>query len=432
MILACHPYYQCEFEHCWSFMTQKFALAALLSGCVVLVLGVGFPGLLLVELYRRRRALNVAFFGAEYGDAYVSPETRGPKFSSRQKRLLTSEWGRFSAADNSALGQQYTDASYKWLMMPAIALVFKVIVLIPAVFLEPRSWNQRLGSAAVEVVVGAFYFLTNTQLSPVLLLTLRAASVHQVLVLGLQNIDLITQFDSSISISQGLVGITLTYVFFSSVVFLATVALPIFSARRDKAQTQRFLNAHGFDFSSGISLYLDPEQSPLSRPSTTSPATSSPQPLSSFDIPELTPHSAEQATTRQVGAVFDDIQSISSSNTSLNQSSQHGRTFFEHAKRRRSSFGNGSAYVAPTIQNMKRRSSKSSGYVGVGGGGAAALSTSSQGHDAPCTQDGVQMGSRGEVLCSIRLPRPTVPISSRAQIAVRPMSKLSMTIVLVR
>ena len=28
-------------------------------------------------------------------------------------------------------------------------------VLIPAVFLEPRSWNQRLGSAIVDVVVAS-------------------------------------------------------------------------------------------------------------------------------------------------------------------------------------------------------------------------------------------------------------------------------------
>ena len=76
--------------------------------------------------------------------------------------------------------------------------------------------------------------------------------------LGLQNIDLVTEFDSALSLSMALVGITLTYIAFSIVVFAVTVAYPIFKSRSDKKQAQKFLNRHGLDYSSGISLYLEP------------------------------------------------------------------------------------------------------------------------------------------------------------------------------
>eukprot|EP00658_Telonema_sp_P-2_P043685 TRINITY_DN3158_c0_g4_i10.p1 TRINITY_DN3158_c0_g4~~TRINITY_DN3158_c0_g4_i10.p1 ORF type:complete len:651 (-),score=172.97 TRINITY_DN3158_c0_g4_i10:521-2473(-) len=367
MILACHPYYQCEFEHCWTFMTQKFALAAFLSASVVLVLGVGFPVLLLAQLYRRRSVLNLAFFGVEYKDRYVTPDTRGPNFSSnnwftKRKHLMTSEWSRFGASDNSALAQQYSDSAYRWLLMPAIALVFKVVVLIPAVFLEPRSWEQRLGSATVEVLIAAFYFSTNTQLSPILLMTLRAASVHQLLVLGLQNVDLVTQFDSSITISMGLIGVTLSYVAFSIIVFLATVAFPIFATRTDKSTIQKFLNKRGFDYSSGISLYLEPGGGNATKDNG-SGSSGTRRFSAAFDLNELKPR-------RSDSVVFDDIQSMSSAEDSGSGGvGRRGSGAFFNTRRRRSSVGGvllgagagggGSNTYAPTT---RRKSKNDLGY----------------------------------------------------------------------
>eukprot|EP00164_Ancoracysta_twista_P012260 GFYU01019190.1.p1 GENE.GFYU01019190.1~~GFYU01019190.1.p1 ORF type:complete len:427 (-),score=55.43 GFYU01019190.1:145-1284(-) len=257
MILACHPQYQCEFEHCYNFITQEFALAAFLSASVVFVLGIGFPALLLMQLLRRRAALNTAFFAEEYGDKYVSSETK--KKSHWRKELCPAEWARFSASDSSALAAQYSHASYRWLMMPALVLVFKVFVLIPAVFLEPRSFELRLGSGLVEIGIAIFYFATNTQLSPILLMTIRAASVHQLLFLGFQNIDLVTMFDNEKSLSPLLITITMAYIVFTLVVFIATVVYPIFLTQTDKKQAKRFLNSHGLDFSTGISLYLEPQ-----------------------------------------------------------------------------------------------------------------------------------------------------------------------------
>jgi hypothetical protein len=241
--------------------------------------------------------------------------------------------------------------------MPAIALVFKVVVLIPAVFLEPRSWEQRFGSAVVEVLIAAFYFTTNTQLSPILLMTLRAASVHQLLVLGLQNVDLVTQFDSSITISMGLIGVTLTYVAFSIIVFLATVAFPIFVTRTDKSTIRKFLNKRGFDFSSGISLYLEPGGGSGGQRGGGSSDTTK-RFTAAFDLQELKPRCSSE--------VFDDIQSMSSADSGSGPGGGSGAFF--NARRRRSSaagllgtggaFGAGSTY-APSY---RRRSKNDLGY----------------------------------------------------------------------
>jgi hypothetical protein len=309
MIFACHPQYQCEFEHCWNFITQDFALAAFLSGCIVLVLGIGFPVLLLVQLYRRRAVLNIAFFGEEYHDRYVSPDTRGPGYSAanlvfKRKSLSTSEWSRFGSADISALARYYANASYRWLMMPALVLVFKVLVLIPAVFLEPRSFELRLGSGVVEIAIAIFYFSTNTQLSPILLMTIRAASTHQLLILGLQNMNLVLENDSSsLSLSYLLIGVTLVYVAFSLVVVFATSVYPIFASQWVFISTQKFLNLHGFDYSSGISLYLEP--TPLIR-DVSAAATTAPTPTEigtdeqhdgSQQQPQLLPTGKRRAST---------------------------------------------------------------------------------------------------------------------------------------
>eukprot|EP00658_Telonema_sp_P-2_P039154 TRINITY_DN28002_c0_g1_i2.p1 TRINITY_DN28002_c0_g1~~TRINITY_DN28002_c0_g1_i2.p1 ORF type:complete len:307 (-),score=58.64 TRINITY_DN28002_c0_g1_i2:101-931(-) len=111
---------------------------------------------------------------------------------------------------------------------------------------------------SVEIGVAIFYFATNTQLSPILLMTIRAASVHQLLFLGSQNIDLVAQFDDGTSLSLLLIAITFIYIIFTLIVFIATVVYPLFIAHSDKRQAKKFLNSHGLDFSTDISLYMEP------------------------------------------------------------------------------------------------------------------------------------------------------------------------------
>eukprot|EP00657_Telonema_sp_P-1_P001942 TRINITY_DN1472_c0_g1_i3.p1 TRINITY_DN1472_c0_g1~~TRINITY_DN1472_c0_g1_i3.p1 ORF type:complete len:464 (+),score=180.38 TRINITY_DN1472_c0_g1_i3:152-1543(+) len=273
MIIACHPFYQCEFDRCYTFITQKFALAVFLSSSIVVVLGIGFPTVLFVLLYRRKRMLDTFFFGDAYAGRYeevdgdtatksvtdeqaAAPKSLLQRIAGRRVKLV--EWARFISTDSSGISQQYNQGFYHWIYIAGLFIVFKILVVIPAVALETKSFEQRLGCGVVEIFIAVFIFMTRCQTSPILLLTLRAASVHQLLVLGLQNIDLVARNDINESIANYLIAVTLIYVLFSVVVFVATVILPTIAARRQHVGVLKFLNKHGFDYSKAISLWLEP------------------------------------------------------------------------------------------------------------------------------------------------------------------------------
>jgi hypothetical protein len=82
MILACSPFYQCEFQNCWgSTMDQKFALAVYLCLVIVALLGVGLPLLQSSQLRRCRDMMTVIFFSEEYRGAYTDkgvPDKKKP------------------------------------------------------------------------------------------------------------------------------------------------------------------------------------------------------------------------------------------------------------------------------------------------------------------------------------------------------------------
>eukprot|EP00164_Ancoracysta_twista_P020514 GFYU01036696.1.p1 GENE.GFYU01036696.1~~GFYU01036696.1.p1 ORF type:complete len:204 (-),score=21.16 GFYU01036696.1:229-840(-) len=90
-------------------------------------------------------------------------------------------------------------------------------------------------------------------------MTIRAASVHQLLFLGFQNIDLVTDFDRNMSLSPLLIAITVTYIVFSALVFIVTVIYPVVAIRSDKKHTTKFLNRHHLDNMRNISLYVEPQ-----------------------------------------------------------------------------------------------------------------------------------------------------------------------------
>eukprot|EP00388_Colpodella_angusta_P026261 GDKK01004970.1.p1 GENE.GDKK01004970.1~~GDKK01004970.1.p1 ORF type:complete len:400 (+),score=26.24 GDKK01004970.1:3-1202(+) len=167
-------------------------------------------------------------------------------------------WSRFVLTDTTALAARYRSLSIKWLYFPPLLILLKAALLIPAIFLEPRSFEQRVGCAAVEVAIAALVFSTNVYLSPVMLMVLRAASVHQIALLGLQNIDLVTQNTGRGSLAAVMVTVTGAYIIFSCVVFVSTVAWPLLDAALTKRTLKVILRKHGLQYSGAISQYLDP------------------------------------------------------------------------------------------------------------------------------------------------------------------------------
>ena len=141
---------------------------------------------------------------------------------------------------------------------PAIAILLKVVALIPAIFVEPRTFEQRLGCAIVQLFVTLFVFGTETQISPIVLLTLRVAEVHQLLILGFQNISLVVLNDANVDIGFVMIIVTITYIVFSGAIFILTVLLPIVVSLRRKRRLSAFLARLRMDYSESVSLFLNP------------------------------------------------------------------------------------------------------------------------------------------------------------------------------
>eukprot|EP00744_Colponema_vietnamica_P006131 GILI01008927.1.p1 GENE.GILI01008927.1~~GILI01008927.1.p1 ORF type:complete len:734 (+),score=70.40 GILI01008927.1:278-2203(+) len=259
MIVSCHPFYQCEFENCWSSGTvdQKFTLAVFLSITTIVFLGIGFPAAVYLILRRRKGIVEDVFLSEAYQGKYRDPQTL---------RLAGSEWSRFVSTDTSALANRYRELAVRWIYFPSIAILLKVATLAPAIFLETRSFNLRLGCALMEMAIATFLFSIKAYLSPVMLITLRLARVHQLIVLGLQNIDLVLQNDTGVSIGAWMVAVTVLYVLVSIAIFIATVVWPVFDNRFRTRMLTRLLNKHQLDYSAAITLFLDPQQRlPLSQ-----------------------------------------------------------------------------------------------------------------------------------------------------------------------
>eukprot|EP00743_Colponemidia_sp_Colp-15_P007606 GILK01008229.1.p1 GENE.GILK01008229.1~~GILK01008229.1.p1 ORF type:complete len:544 (+),score=22.36 GILK01008229.1:38-1633(+) len=246
MIVGCHPYYQCEFEECWRVIDQKFALAAFLSITTIVLLGVGYPLVLFLILRRRKATMENVFLDAEYEGRYLNPSTG---------KLLPGEWRRFVTTDTSALAAQYRQLDASWLYFPSIAIVMKILPLLPAIFIEPRTFDQRAGCAAIQIAISLFLFAARPCQSLAVTVSIRVAEVHQLLLLGLQNMDLVVRNDDNGSLAVPMVAITIAYLIFSVSMVVATALYPFIANELRKKTLQRILEGHGLVYSARITLY---------------------------------------------------------------------------------------------------------------------------------------------------------------------------------
>eukprot|EP00658_Telonema_sp_P-2_P051795 TRINITY_DN3989_c0_g2_i4.p1 TRINITY_DN3989_c0_g2~~TRINITY_DN3989_c0_g2_i4.p1 ORF type:complete len:753 (+),score=93.23 TRINITY_DN3989_c0_g2_i4:47-2305(+) len=228
MILVCHPQYQCEFGLCYAYITQKFAIAIFLAAVIALFLGIGYPAILMFALWIRKQKLDSLFFAHDYEGRF---ETRTAGIMGGGRHVTLSEWKRYTSSNGSALQRHYGGSEYHWLFLPALFILFKVFVLIPIVVLEVASFEQRLGSCLVEIVICLFLYLTTSKISPVSLLALRVSSVHQLLQLGLLNMDLVARNDTNTSLGMVMIAVTVAYVTFSGFLVFMLLLWPVFSVR---------------------------------------------------------------------------------------------------------------------------------------------------------------------------------------------------------
>ena len=252
MILGCHPYFQCLFPTCWNPVDRNYALAVFLSLVIVFFFGLGFPIVLSMLLHRRSTCIGQIFFAPCYMG----------KYGTQHRNVRLSEWLRFSSTDPTALGTLYKTFELEWIYLPPILLAWKVVLLIPPVFAESGSFEQSIGLAIVEFCYGLFLFVTQPALAPMTDLMYKLGAVHQMIFLGLQNLDTYARYHhgTSGSFSASLVGTTLGYLLVCVLCIIWSKIAPVIQSTRRRTRIGQLLEELGMQYSANTSLYRMPKQ----------------------------------------------------------------------------------------------------------------------------------------------------------------------------
>ena len=255
MIFACNPYYQCIFDTCWgSTMDQKFILAVYLALCVIVFFGIGFPATLAFLLRRRTNMLNEIFFAEEYGSRFGDPT---------RKILDPDEWQRFVTTDPTALGTLYKSFEHQWLYVPPLILAWKVILLIPPVFIENGSLGQAIGVAVVEFSFAVFMFITSPSVNAIVDWMYKLGAIHQMVFLGLQNINVYLGYHRQPDVNRYLVATTLIYLIITAVFIVYSKIAPNVKAALETSNITDLLERLGMQYTEATGIFLVPRNEDL-------------------------------------------------------------------------------------------------------------------------------------------------------------------------
>jgi hypothetical protein len=265
MIAICHPFYQCEFEHCWRSADQKFAVAAYMSIFFLLLFGVGVPALEMAVLATRVKALNKLFRGPEYAGRFVEAGGGGgtPPGQPEQRQsagtVRVSEWLRYLSSDTTQLAALYESFTMRWIFVAPLLLLFKLILLAPVVFTEPESLTQLACMAGAEGLYFLFVFGTEPYMSPVTSLTVRVGSIHQLLIVGMVSLHMVEVFHGNRDgLATPMLATSTAYVAFVVVELALLQAVPGVLERRHAAQLRATLGRLGLHPSKSATLYVAP------------------------------------------------------------------------------------------------------------------------------------------------------------------------------
>ena len=254
MVLSCHPYYQCAFESCWGATDVNFTIASQLSLSIIFFYGLGFPVILFLLLRRRMRQVHSVFFSPEYGD----------RFASIDSEEASAEWKRLTATDFTVLGSLYKCFSLRWMLIAPMLLVWKAALLAPPVFIETGTIGQSVGVAMVEISFGAFWFIANPCIVPSVDAMYKVGIVHQMLFLGLQNIDVHVRYHGKGSTGIAMVILTALYLVISIGVIAWTKSGAVRHVLKRK-QTSAMLKRFGVRDLDAATFFVIPRVAPFSR-----------------------------------------------------------------------------------------------------------------------------------------------------------------------
>ena len=157
------------------------------------------------------------------------------------------------------MAQSYKGLSLRWLFFPSLMLVFSFVALVPPIFAEPQSFEQRLGCALVEAFLALVTFAVDAYVSPITRLSMRAARVHQLLFLGLQSIDLVlanvADVEGPTPAAYAMLFVTSVCVGFVAVLMGVVVCWPVLASIVQSRRLRRLLLRHQFADSKAVGLF---------------------------------------------------------------------------------------------------------------------------------------------------------------------------------
>ena len=254
MILACSSYYQCQFTQCWAGDDQVFLLAAYLCIVMITMFGIGFPGGLSYLLWRRSKMLGEIFFADEYGDRFINKD---------DGEVKPTEWARFVLTDSSNLGKLYKTFELKWIYLPPILVGWKVLLIVPAVFLEKDSLTQYVGIGLVQLAYALFLFVTKPSSLPVVDFMLKLGALHALIIFGLLTVDVRQQYEGAQSLDNTMVMISSVYLVICSACVVYSSVVPVLRAAIQKHRITQLMEKFGMHYNNSTGLYVVPAEQPL-------------------------------------------------------------------------------------------------------------------------------------------------------------------------
>jgi hypothetical protein len=249
-ILACDPFYQCQFTHCWEAPDRLFILAAYLCFVIVIFYGLGFPLCMVLLLRRRRQMLHEIFFSDVYEGRFEDPSEAG--------QVDMEEWRRYVVTDPTALGKLYLSFELDWIYVPPILLFWKAAVLAPAVFIERNTFQQSVGVATAQFLFGVFMFVTEPSISPIVDLMYKLGAAHQMLLLGVLSLNTRQQYVGAADLGALSVAITIVYLLISVAMLAGVTVIPTLQQTLHERRITELLAGFGMPYSKTTGMYVVP------------------------------------------------------------------------------------------------------------------------------------------------------------------------------
>ena len=174
MVVSCHPFYRCSFGKCWETIEPIFAISAYVTLVTLFLFGFCLPVMCIVVLCRRYFYLRKAFKANDQDSPYMD-EDGG---------FDLVQWTRFLTSDDSAMSVLYNQLLPNRMFFMPFFLLFKMVLLLPAVLIEPNTSEQMIGIACVEIAFGIFTLVTSPYMSPWVDFFNRVGSAHQLILLA--------------------------------------------------------------------------------------------------------------------------------------------------------------------------------------------------------------------------------------------------------